>query len=53
MSMNRSRPAWRNAGSSASLDGGRLWAKDQNDPIVLLEADHRRFEDLLEGTSPI
>ena len=24
------------------------WAKDQNDPIVLLEADHRRFEKLLE-----
>ena len=24
------------------------WAKDENDPIVLLEADHRRFENLLE-----
>ena len=24
------------------------WAKVQNDPIVLLEADHRRFEKLLE-----
>ena len=23
------------------------WAKDQNDPIVLLETDHRRFEELL------
>lgn len=24
------------------------WAKDENDPIVLLETDHRRFEKLLE-----
>ena len=24
------------------------WTKDENDPIVLLEADHRRFEDLLK-----
>lgn len=24
------------------------WAKDQNDPILLLEADHRRFETLLK-----
>ena len=24
------------------------WAKDDNDPIVLLEADHRRFEALLK-----
>jgi hemerythrin-like domain-containing protein len=24
------------------------WAKDENDPIVLLETDHRRFEDLLK-----
>ena len=24
------------------------WAKDENDPIVLLEADHRRFEHLLK-----
>ena len=25
------------------------WAKDQNDPIVLLERDHRRFEKLLKN----
>lgn len=24
------------------------WAKDENDPIVLLETDHRRFEELLK-----
>jgi hemerythrin len=24
------------------------WASDESDPIVLLEADHRRFEELLE-----
>src|SRR6185295_13854464 len=24
------------------------WAKDENDPFVLLETDHRRFEDLLK-----
>jgi hemerythrin-like domain-containing protein len=24
------------------------WAKDENDPVVLLETDHRRFEDLLK-----
>jgi hypothetical protein len=24
------------------------WARDENDPIVLLETDHRRFEDLLK-----
>lgn len=24
------------------------WAKDENDPITLLESDHRRFEKLLE-----
>jgi len=24
------------------------WSKDENDPIVLLETDHRRFEKLLE-----
>jgi hypothetical protein len=24
------------------------WAKDENDPIVLLETDHRRFENLLK-----
>jgi hypothetical protein len=25
------------------------WAKNENDPIVLLETDHRRFEDLLKS----
>ena len=24
------------------------WARDENDPIVLLETDHRRFEELLK-----
>jgi hemerythrin-like domain-containing protein len=24
------------------------WGKDENDPVVLLETDHRRFEDLLK-----
>ena len=24
------------------------WAKDENDPIALLESDHRRFEELLK-----
>ena len=37
------------AESAAAAVARRLpWAKDQNDPIVLLEADHRRFEKLLE-----
>ena len=28
--------------------GSRPWAASENDPIVLLETDHRRFEDLLK-----
>jgi DUF438 domain-containing protein len=37
------------AASAVAAVTNRLpWAKDENDPIVLLEADHRRFEDLLK-----
>jgi hemerythrin-like domain-containing protein len=28
--------------------GSRPWSADENDPIALLESDHRRFEDLLK-----
>ena len=35
-------------GAAAAVARRLPWAKDQNDPIVLLEADHRRFEKLLE-----
>jgi hypothetical protein len=35
-------------GAAAAVARRLPWAKDQNDPIVLLEADHRRFERLLE-----
>src|SRR5688500_10233274 len=35
-------------GAAAAVARRLPWAKDQNDPIVLLEADHRRFEELLE-----
>jgi hemerythrin len=35
-------------GAAAAVKRGLPWAKDQNDVIVLLEADHRRFEKLLE-----
>ena len=36
------------AATAAAAVARRLpWAKDENDPVVLLEADHRRFEDLL------
>lgn len=28
--------------------GARPWAADENDPIALLETDHRRFEDLMK-----
>jgi hypothetical protein len=24
------------------------WATDENNPVIVLEADHRRFEELLE-----
>jgi hemerythrin-like domain-containing protein len=37
------------AASAVATVAERLpWAKDENDPIVLLETDHRRFEDLLK-----
>ena len=32
----------------AAIAGRLPWGSDENDPIVLLEADHRRFEDLLK-----
>jgi hemerythrin len=35
-------------GAAAAVARRLPWAKDQDDPIVLLEADHRRFEELLE-----
>ena len=31
------------------IAGSRPWAADENDPIALLEADHRRLEELLES----
>ena len=36
------------AGMVAAITRRLPWAKDENDPIVLLETDHRRFEDLLK-----
>ena len=36
------------AGAVATAAGSLPWSTDENDPIVLLETDHRRFEDLLE-----
>lgn len=36
------------AGAVAAIAGRLPWGSDENDPIVLLEADHRRFEDLLK-----
>ena len=36
------------AGAVARIAGSFPWAADENDPIVLLESDHRRFEALLE-----
>lgn len=35
-------------GAAAAVARRLPWATDENDPIVLLEADHRRFEALLE-----
>ena len=35
-------------GAAAAVARRLPWAADENDPIVLLEADHRRFEALLE-----
>ena len=37
------------AATAVAAVASRLpWAKDENDPIVLLQADHRRFEQLLK-----
>jgi hypothetical protein len=36
------------AGAAAAIVRRLPWAVEENDPIVLLETDHRRFEELLE-----
>ena len=36
------------AGAVAAVAARLLWATDENDPIVLLKTDHRRFEELLK-----
>lgn len=36
------------AGAVASLAARLPWVKDENDPFILLETDHRRFENLLK-----
>lgn len=36
------------AGAVVAIAERLPWSKDENDPIVLLETDHRRFEKLLE-----
>ena len=36
------------AGAVAAIARRLPWAQDETDPIVLLETDHRRFEDLLK-----
>ena len=36
------------AGAVVAVTERLPWAKNENDPIVLLETDHRRFEDLLK-----
>ena len=36
------------AGAVAAVARRLPWARDENDPIVLLETDHRRFEELLK-----
>ena len=36
------------AGAAAAIARRLPWARDENDPIVLLETDHRRFETLLK-----
>jgi hemerythrin len=39
-------------GAAAAVARRLPWGTDENDPVVLLEADHRRFEELLEqGTA--
>jgi hemerythrin-like domain-containing protein len=36
------------AGAVQAVAGSLPWSADENDPIALLESDHRRFEDLLK-----
>jgi hypothetical protein len=36
------------AGAVQAVAGSFPWAADENDPIALLESDHRRFEELLK-----
>jgi iron-sulfur cluster repair protein YtfE (RIC family) len=36
------------AGAVQSVAGSFPWSADENDPIALLESDHRRFEDLMK-----
>ena len=36
------------AGAVAAVARRLPWARDENDPVVLLETDHRRFEELLK-----
>jgi len=36
------------ASAVQAVAGSFPWSADENDPIALLEADHRRFEDLLK-----
>ena len=36
------------AGAVAAVARRLPWARDENDPVVLLEIDHRRFEELLK-----
>jgi hemerythrin-like domain-containing protein len=36
------------AGAVQAVAGSFLWSADENDPIALLESDHRRFEDLMK-----
>jgi len=37
------------AGVVQAVAGSFLWSADENDPIALLESDHRRFENLLKA----
>jgi len=36
------------AGAVQRITGSFPWSADENDPLALLESDHRRFEDLLK-----
>jgi hypothetical protein len=36
------------AGAVQAVAGSFPWSADENDPIALLESDHRRFEDLMK-----